>query len=128
MIKPVTLASVFAVLVAASGCGATLADGHASTARDATPRHQWSDGDWYAQAIEEARTPGAGVAFHVQLEQSLDRYGLTMRGLRVYSAHHPERAEAAEALYDAARAERLVAPLEAAPEPDTAAGLLATRD
>lgn len=109
-IHSVVLPSLIA-LAAATGCGATAVPDRAST-----PQHLWTEGDWYAEAVERAhasyqaeialaleqsygsraeaaavaRTLGAEGHFRAHLSQSLAQFGLTERGLRLYAEHHPE--------------------------------------
>lgn len=118
------------VIVLASGCG-----GAAVRDRASIPRHQWSDGDWYSQAIDDAvrayeaevaalaahpyasaaeadaiATTFGGARFERHLEASLARYGLTLGGLDLYASRHPElvvREEALHAMRIARAAEQL---------------------
>lgn len=107
------------VLALASGC----ATASPSVDRASLPRHQWTDAEWYGQAISEAMdayeaevelAAGRSYAsaaeaeavsmshgeshFDAHLTAALDRYGLTHRGLGLYARRHPEFAAAQEAI------------------------------
>jgi len=107
------------LLLAAAGCGAAPAHDRASI-----PQHQWSDADWYAEAIDDAfeayeselaqaadrryqsraeaetlaRTLSAEPRFEAHLARALAEHGLTVRGLRVYAERHPDFAARQEAV------------------------------
>lgn len=116
--KPIHASLVLAVALA-SGCAASATQQD----RASLPRHQWTDAEWYGQAIDEAidayeaevelaasRTYASAAEaeavsmshgeshFDAHLHAALDRYGLTFRGLRLYARRHPEFAAQQEAL------------------------------
>lgn len=116
---------IITALVLGTGCAS------APRSRASMPRHQWTDADWYAEATEHAHaeyeSEVAQVAsrwyaseaeaeavaqsfgethFRVHLEESLEQYGLSVRGLRIYESRHPEFAAEQGALY-APRTERI---------------------
>lgn len=106
LVRVLTVLSTLGMLV---GCGA------AAPSRASIPQHRWSEGDWYADALEEAvdayeaevelsasrmydsEAEADAVArnhgearFQQHVTRELHQRGLTRRGLRVYTRHHPE--------------------------------------
>jgi len=118
--------SVFALLFAI-GCGAA-----AAADRSSTPQHQWTEADWYAEAVDQAfvsyatdvaeatsvqcRSQAEADAlaeslahgrFESHLSAALAQYGLTIHGLQVYGHDHPAFVEAQVAVNEP-RMERLL--------------------
>ena len=115
------LTLVLTCVVIAAGC----ASAPRTPASRATMRqHQWSDAEWYADALDAAFAIYEGEVeaaltcryesideaemamatygqrrFDAQLERTLAERGLSREGLGIYAAQHPDFAAYAEATY-----------------------------
>lgn len=112
---------VLTCLVIAAGCASAP---RTPASRATLQQHQWSDAEWYADAldaafesyegeVEAALTCTYGSAdeaemailtfgqrrFDVRLDRSLAERGLSRAGLAIYATQHPQFAAYAEATY-----------------------------